>query len=63
MVIFVYVEDVDRTVERAVAGGATWGLAVLAFSAVIREGLETSIFLAAGGLRRAATTIRACCVC
>jgi len=35
----------QAAVDRAVAGGASWGLAILAFSAVIREGLETSLFL------------------
>lgn len=37
--------ELQAAVDRVVASGATWGLAVLAFSAVIREGLETSIFL------------------
>ena len=37
--------ELQAAVDRAVAGGATWGLAILAFSAVIREGLETSLFL------------------
>ena len=37
--------ELQAAVDRAVASGATWGLAVLAFVAVIREGLETSIFL------------------
>jgi high-affinity iron transporter len=37
--------ELQAAVDRAVASGATWGLAVLAFTAVIREGLETSIFL------------------
>jgi high-affinity iron transporter len=37
--------DLQAAVDRAVAGGAAWGLALLAFSAVIREGLETSLFL------------------
>jgi high-affinity iron transporter len=32
-------------VDRAVSSGGAWGLAVLAFTAVIREGLETAIFL------------------
>jgi FTR1 family protein len=38
--------ELQAAVDRAVASGATWGLAVLAFTAVIREGLETSLFLA-----------------
>jgi high-affinity iron transporter len=37
--------ELQSAVDRAVASGASWGLAVLAFTAVIREGLETSIFL------------------
>jgi high-affinity iron transporter len=37
--------DLQAAVDRAVASGASWGLALLAFTAVIREGLETSLFL------------------
>jgi high-affinity iron transporter len=37
--------ELQAAVDRAVASGATWGLAILAFTAVIREGLETAIFL------------------
>jgi len=37
--------ELQAAIERAVASGASWGLALLAFTAVIREGLETSIFL------------------
>src|SRR3954452_22156530 len=37
--------ELQAAVDRAVASGASWGLAVLAFTAVIREGLETSLFL------------------
>ncbi len=37
--------ELQAAVDRAVASRATWGLAALAFTAVIREGLETSIFL------------------
>jgi high-affinity iron transporter len=39
--------ELHAAIDRAVTEGATLGLAVLAFSAVIREGLETSIFLVA----------------
>ena len=37
--------ELQAAIDRAVATGATWGLALLAFTAVIREGLETSLFL------------------
>jgi high-affinity iron transporter len=37
--------ELQAAVERAIAAGSSWGLAILAFTAVIREGLETSIFL------------------
>jgi high-affinity iron transporter len=37
--------ELQAAIDRVVASGASWGLAALAFTAVIREGLETSIFL------------------
>ena len=37
--------ELHAAVDRALSGGTAWGLAILAFTAVIREGLETSIFL------------------
>ena len=37
--------ELQAAVERVVGSGSAWGLAALAFTAVIREGLETSIFL------------------
>ena len=37
--------ELQAAVDRSLASGGTWGLAVLAFTAVIREGLETSIFM------------------
>lgn len=37
--------ELHAAIDRVVATGGSWGLAVLAFTAVIREGLETSLFL------------------
>ncbi len=37
--------DLQRAVDRTLTEGTGWGLAVLAFTAVIREGLETALFL------------------
>jgi high-affinity iron transporter len=37
--------DLQRAVERVLTASTAWGLAVLAFTAVIREGLETALFL------------------
>jgi high-affinity iron transporter len=37
--------DLQRAVDRVLTDGTAWGLAVLAFTAVIREGLETALFL------------------
>jgi high-affinity iron transporter len=37
--------DLQRAVDRLLTAGTAWGLAVLAFTAVIREGLETALFL------------------
>jgi high-affinity iron transporter len=37
--------ELQEAVDKAMASGGTWALAVLAFTAVIREGLETSIFM------------------
>ena len=39
--------DLHARIDRAITEGTALGLAVLAFTAVIREGIETSIFLAA----------------
>ena len=47
--------QLQRAIDRVLSEGTAWGLAVLAFTAVIREGLETALFLvgqataAAGG--------------
>ncbi len=37
--------NLRREIDRILTDGGVWGLAVLAFSSVIREGLESSIFL------------------
>jgi len=37
--------DLHRALDRVLTEGTAWGLAVLAFTAVIREGLETALFL------------------
>jgi len=37
--------DLQARLDRALTEGTAWGLAIVAFTAVIREGIETSLFL------------------
>ena len=47
--------ELQAAVDRVLSSGGGWSLAFLAFSAVIREGVETSLFLV-GQVNAAATT-------
>ena len=48
--------DLQRAVDRTLTDGTAWGLAVLAFTAVIREGLETALFLVGQATAAAGTS-------
>ena len=37
--------ELQARIDKALSEGTVWGLAILAFTAVIREGIETSLFL------------------
>lgn len=37
--------ELQAAIDRALTGGTVWGLTLLAFTAIIREGIETSLFL------------------
>lgn len=47
--------ELQGAVDRVLTEGSVWGLAILAFTAVIREGVETSLFLV-GQLQAAGDT-------
>ncbi len=46
--------SLESDVHKAVTGGAVWGLFVLTFIAVFREGLETALFIGAAAFRSSA---------
>lgn len=49
--------ELQASVDRALTDGGVWALSILAFTAVVREGIETSLFLL--GQATAATTEKA----
>jgi high-affinity iron transporter len=48
--------ELQAAVDRVLSSGSAWGLAALAFTAVIREGVETSLFLL-GQVKAAADSV------
>ncbi len=51
--------QLQRALDRVLTSGSAWGLALLAFTAVIREGLETALFLVGQATAAATSSGRA----